>query len=174
MIASAGAAGVAAGVLVADVAVVIVVAVVVVAVVIVVAAALPTLRKGTHRTCYQSGEDTAYTQGTRGNQTAVQHRWGEPDGATFSSESKKKKAHSLRGRANGSNEPHIVQRAVLRELLRSLVLAHRVAAVWMTTCGDHRCGAGRGVRLWYTAARRGPSWERNNALCVPKFVCQRQ
>ena len=117
-------AGVAAGVLVDDVAVVIVIAVV--AVVVVVAAALPTLRRGTHRTCYQSGEDTAYTQGTRGNQTAVQHRWCEPDGATFSTETqkKKKKQHSLRGRANGTHEPHMVQRAVLGELLRSLVPAH--------------------------------------------------
>ena len=76
-IANAGAAAVVIGdVLVADV-----VAIVIAAgagagagAVVAVAVALPTLHTETHRTCYQSGEDTYHTRGKRDNQDAVQRR----------------------------------------------------------------------------------------------------
>ena len=68
--------GAAAGVL-DDVPVADVVAIVIVAgaVAAAVAVASPTLHREIHRTCYQCGEDTYYTRGTRDNQDAVQRRW---------------------------------------------------------------------------------------------------
>ena len=70
-IANAGAAAAVIGdVLVADVVAIVIAAGAVVAV----AVALPTLHTETHRTCYQSGEDTYHTRGKRDNQDAVQRR----------------------------------------------------------------------------------------------------
>jgi hypothetical protein len=72
-IASSGAAaGVVDDVPVADVVVIVIVAGVVA---VAVAVASPTLHREIHRTCYQSGEDTYYTRGTRDSQDAVQRRW---------------------------------------------------------------------------------------------------
>jgi hypothetical protein len=46
--------------------------------VVAVAVALPTLHREIHKICYQSGEDTYYTRGTRDSQDAVQRRWVNP------------------------------------------------------------------------------------------------
>lgn len=42
--------------------------------------ALPTLHREIRRRCYQSGEDTYYTRGTRDIQNAAQRRWEHPTG----------------------------------------------------------------------------------------------
>jgi len=100
MVASAGAAGVVDdGVLVADVAVV---PAVVVAVAVAAAVSLPTLHRGIHSTCCQSGEDTSHTQGTGGNQGAVQRRWVDPKGLRSA-------PRARTGPRKRDHEPHVIQ-----------------------------------------------------------------
>ena len=82
MAASAGAAGVVAGVLGADVAVV--PAIGIAAAAAAGAVSMPTLHSGFHRTRCQSGEDTYCTQGTGETHDTVQRHWVNPMGYVLS------------------------------------------------------------------------------------------
>jgi hypothetical protein len=139
MVASAaGAVGVLVGVaVVAGIASVLVpaIAIAVTVAVAVAAAALPTVHREIHRTCCQSGEDISYTQGTRGNQTAVQRRWiNQPDG----SHGVQHVRYEQGPVRNENHEPHMIQRAVLGELLRSLVPVHSTVTIRISTGRDRR------------------------------------